>query len=329
MVDTRGIRLEGVVKRFGSTEALRGASFGAAPGRVLGVLGPNGAGKTTAVRILATLIEPDAGQVTVAGYDVVEQPEAVRRALGLTGQFAAVDDVLTGRENLVLFGRLRGLGKREARDRAEHLLGAFDLADSADQRVGTYSGGMRRRLDLAASLVVEPKVLVLDEPTTGLDPRSRMALWEQVRSLRASGLTVLLTTQYLEEADLLADDVVVIDHGRVVAQGSPAELKARVGGVAVEVVVADAARLEEAAAVLEAHGVQPILDRERNGLTASTVGAGRDAWQVLAAVGEGLGRSGIEVEDLGLRRPTLDEVFLALTGSVPDEQPDAAEVVGS
>lgn len=313
-----GVRLEQVVKRFGDVEALRGISFSAAPGQVLGLLGPNGAGKTTAVRILATLIEPDEGRATVAGHDVATEPDAVRRALGLTGQFAAVDDVLTGRENLVLFAQLRGLKRVEARTRAEQLLDAFSLTDAGDQRAATYSGGMRRRLDLATSLVVEPQVLVLDEPTTGLDPRSRIALWDQVRQLRDRGLTVLLTTQYLEEADLLADHVVVIDHGAVVAEGTPAELKSRIGGVALEVVVADPRRLEDVSSAISRHGLHPNLHRDRSAVTAATAGSDTSSWQLLAALGDELGRAGIDVDDLGLRRPTLDDVFLALTGVAPE-----------
>ncbi len=316
--------MDGIVKRFGETEALAGLSFAAEPGTVLGVLGPNGAGKTTAVRILATLIEPDDGRAYVAGNDVSQRPQEVRRALGLTGQFAAVDDVLTGRENLVLFARLRGLRRAEAAERAEELLTALDLSDAADLRVGTYSGGMRRRLDLASSLVVVPEVLVLDEPTTGLDPRSRIALWDQVRALRGHGVTVLLTTQYLEEADLLADHIVVIDHGVVVAHGSPAALKARVGGVAVEVVLADPGQLETTASILARTGLQPSLHRERGAVTASVAGSARSSWELLAGLGRQLTAAEVEVEDLALRRPTLDEVFLALTGEPGPDHHGAA-----
>lgn len=310
-----GVQFDGIAKRFDATDALRGVTFRAEPGSVLGLLGPNGAGKTTAVRVMATLIEPDSGHATVAGHDVVHEPAAVRRALGLTGQFAAVDEVLTGRENLVLFARLCGLNRVEARDRAEALLDTFDLADAGPQRVGSYSGGMRRRLDLAASLVVEPEVLVLDEPTTGLDPRSRTSLWDLVRGLKDRGITVVLTTQYLEEADQLADDIVVIDHGEVVATGTPAELKARVGGVAVQAVATDPSRVDDLADAVRALGLHPSVHVERAAVTASTAGSDRTAWELLAALGAAASTHAIELDDLALRRPTLDEVFLELTGS--------------
>jgi daunorubicin resistance ABC transporter ATP-binding subunit len=310
-----GVVVTGLVTRFGDVVALDGIELRAERGTVLGLLGPNGAGKTTTVRVLSTLLLPDEGSVRVGGHDVVHDPAAVRQLLGLTGQFAAVDDELTGTENLVLFGRLRGLSKADARQRAEELLESFDLVDAAAQRVGTYSGGMRRRLDLAVSLVTEPEVLVLDEPTTGLDPRSRMALWDQVRSLRDRGITILLTTQYLEEADVLADRIVVIDQGRVVAEGTPGELKQRIGGVAVHVTITDPDRLGEVEAILAAEGLQVNVHPESSAASAAAASPSRSGWDLLAAVGESLAAAGIEIEDLGLRRPSLDEVFLALTGS--------------
>jgi ABC-2 type transport system ATP-binding protein len=319
MTDEPAVVAEGLVKRFGATLALDGLDLTLPTGSVLGLLGPNGAGKTTAVRILATLLAADAGSARVVGHDVAAEPEAVREALGLTGQFAAVDDALTGRENLVWFGRLRGLTKPAAVTRADDLLATFDLLDSARARVKTYSGGMRRRLDLAASLVVEPAVLVLDEPTTGLDPRSRIALWEVVTDLRARGVAVLLTTQYLEEADRLADRIAVVDHGRVIAEGTASELKERVGGAAIAVVAADRHDLAAIGEIVEAVvGAEPVVDHDTTRVTAAV----DDGVAALAGVAVGLRDRAIAVADVGLHRPSLDDVFLALTGQPPD-RPDA------
>ncbi|MGF1596940.1 MAG: ATP-binding cassette domain-containing protein [Acidimicrobiales bacterium] len=300
-------------KRYGSVVALDGLDLKVPDGTVLGLLGPNGAGKTTAVSILTTLIIPDAGTATVAGADLASEPELVRQRIGLSGQFAAVDEVLTGRENLVMIGRLYHLGRARARERAGQLLERFDLADAADRSVKGYSGGMRRRLDLAGALVAEPPVLFLDEPTTGLDPRSRIELWAVIRELVTGGSTVLLTTQYLEEADQLADDIVVIDHGRAIAHGTADELKAQVGGARVELVVADAADIERARNVLAAngdgHGEVEVRPAARTLLVGVDDGVGS-----LGRIAGELRHQEIAVTDVGLRRPTLDDVFLTLTG---------------
>ncbi|GGJ83709.1 daunorubicin resistance protein DrrA family ABC transporter ATP-binding protein [Pilimelia anulata] len=312
------IAAEGLVKRFGDTTALDGVDLEVATGTVLGVLGPNGAGKTTAVRILATLLTPDAGRARVAGHDLAAEPHLVRRAIGLTGQYAAVDETLTGAENLLLIGRLLGMSRPDARARGADLLKRFDLADAADRAAKTYSGGMRRRLDLAASLVGSPRLLYLDEPTTGLDPRSRNDLWDIVRTLVADGVTVLLTTQYLEEADQLADDIVVFDHGRVIATGTPAELKARTGARTLSVRPADAADLPTITATLAAldHGAP-----ETSGEVVSVRVESRD---VLPLLVRRLDDAGIAVAELSLRNPSLDEVFLSLTGhrAEPDAEPN-------
>ena len=305
---TLAIRAEGLVKRFGATTALDGVDLAARTGTVLGVLGPNGAGKTTAVRILATLLRPDAGHATVLGHDVVADAHAVRREIALTGQYAAVDEILTGTENLLMIGRLLGLSRRAARQRAAELLERFELADAAGRPAKTYSGGMRRRLDLAASLVGRPRVLYLDEPTTGLDPRARGDLWRMVRQLVADGVTVLLTTQYLEEADQLADEIAVIDHGRVVATGTPAELKARVGGQVLHVRPTRPDDLDRVADVVaDLAGTPPTRQRD---LVVVTV----DDRRLPAAVLARLDALGIELAEAGLRTADLDEVFLALTG---------------
>src|SRR5499427_1869002 len=311
------VRVEGVVKRFGSTVALDGARLEVPAGMVFGLLGPNGAGKTTLVRILATLLAPDAGRAEVFGHDVADEPAAVRELIGLTGQFAAVDELLTGRENLEMFGRLFKLPGEQARRRAGELLERFGLAPAADRPARTYSGGMRRRLDIASSLLTRPRVLFLDEPTTGLDPRSRNEIWAIVRELRRGGTTLLLTTQYLEEADQLADQIAVIDHGRVIAQGTGSELKDRVGGQILEVELVRAAERDHARAVLAGMGCgEPQPDERPDRLTLP---APRHGLQLVEEAAAGLRRAQIGVSDIGLRRPTLDDVFLQLTGAAPSE----------
>lgn len=311
------VRVKGLVKRFGATRALAGVDLEVKQGSVFGLLGPNGAGKTTLVRVLATLLRPDAGHAEVFGHDVVNEADAVRELLGLTGQFAAVDEILTGRENLLMFGRLFGLSRAEAHRRAAELLERFDLADAADRPARTYSGGMRRRLDLASSLLTRPRILFLDEPTTGLDPRSRNEIWAIARELVAEGTTLLLTTQYLEEADQLAQQIAVIDHGRVIAQGTGNELKDRVGGQILEVELTDAAQRERAEKVLAAVGCGDPEPGERP--DQLTLPAPRDGLELVEDAAAELRRAGIGVSDLGLRRPTLDDVFLQLTGAPPQE----------
>ena len=306
------IRATGLVKRYKNTTALAGLDLVVPEGTVLGLLGPNGAGKTTAVRILATLLQPDEGTAEVAGVDVLADPMGVRARIGLSGQYAAVDEHLTGFENLEMVGRLYGMSRQKASVRARGLLERFDLTDAADRPSKTYSGGMRRRLDLAGALVAEPPVLILDEPTTGLDPRSRQQMWTVIRELVSDGTTLLLTTQYLEEADQLADDIVVIDHGQAIARGTADQLKSQTGGERIEVVVADVARLDDAARALTAvaHG-EVQRDPARRSVTAAVEddGAGR-----LMRVLQALREDGVELLDVGLRRPTLDDVFLTLTG---------------
>jgi oleandomycin transport system ATP-binding protein len=300
---------EGLVKRFGATIALDGVDLAAPVGTVLGVLGPNGAGKTTAVRILATLLRADAGRATVAGLDVATQAGQVRRQIGLTGQYASVDEDLTGVENLVLIGRLLDLSRRDARARATHLLGQFDLVEAKDRKAKTYSGGMRRRLDLAASLVGRPAVIYLDEPTTGLDPGKRDDVWQLVRRLVEDGTTVLLTTQYLEEADALADEISVIDHGKVIAHGTPAQLKHVVGGQTLEVRPSDPADLDAVATLLTQVAQRPTESPSRGVLSVPV-----DSDAALTAVVRLLDDAGISVTELSLRLPSLDEAFFALTG---------------
>ena len=304
---TDAIVVEGARKRYGDKQALDGLDLVVESGTVHGVLGPNGAGKTTAVRILATLLRHDEGTVRVAGLDVRTRAGEVRRRIGLLGQHAAVDEELGGRQNLEMFGRLHHLGARRAGARADELLERFGLTDTGRRPVGRYSGGMRRRLDLAASLITEPEVLFLDEPTTGLDPRGRNEVWESVRSLVGGGTTVLLTTQYLEEADQLADRISLVDRGRAVADGTADELKARVGGDRIDVVLRDAGRLDEAAALLPS--AEPAVDRDRRRISAPV----RDRMAALAETVRALEAAGIEAEDIAVRRPTLDEVFLHLT----------------
>jgi len=307
---TLAIKAEGLAKRFGATPALRGIDLEAPTGSVLGLLGPNGSGKTTAVRILTTLLRPDAGRATVGGYDVTRRPMAVRALVGLTGQDATVDGLLTGWENLDLFGNLLGLHAAERRRRAAALLERVDLIEAADRRVKTYSGGMRRRLDLAVSLIGQPRILFLDEPTTGLDPRSRTGIWAVIRELVAEGTTVLLTTQYLEEADQLADRIVVLDHGRVIARGTSDELKTDAGGQVLEVRPAGPDGLEATGqALAELAGGTPVVDPDTR-----LVSVPMDDPGLLAEVVRRLDRAGVRVADLALRRPTLDDVFLRLTG---------------
>ena len=300
-----------LVKNFGKTRALDGFDLEVAPGTVLGLLGPNGAGKTTAVRIFTTLLEPDSGRAEVAGLDCVRDANRLRAQIGLAGQYAAVDELLTGRENLEMVGRLYRLTRARARARAIDLLEQFGLSDAANRPARTYSGGMRRRLDLAASLLVTPPVLLLDEPTTGLDPRSRLSMWDLISELRAGGATLLLTTQYLEEADFLADRIAVIDRGRTIAVGTADELKSQVGGERIELTLARGSDLDAASAALAPHvdGSVRIEAETRHISAAAADGARR-----LADVVRDFDAAGISIEDLAVRRPTLDDVFLALTG---------------
>jgi ABC-2 type transport system ATP-binding protein len=320
-IEQPAIFAEGLTKSFGDVHALRGIDLSVHRGTILGVLGPNGAGKTTTVRILTTLVVPDAGRAQVNGHDVVREAAEVRRSIGLARQNASVEETLTGRENLEFMGRLYHLGKKRARRRAAELLEQFDLAEAADRLAKTYSGGMQRRLDLAASLIRQPGVLILDEPTTGLDPRSRLSMWDTIRSLRAGGTTLLLTTQYLDEADELADEIVVIDRGKVIVTGTAEELKSRVGGDVLEFTVPDRAQVAEAATAVKADGEgEPSIDAE-SGLVSVRVGnRGSDA--LINAV-RALDNAGIQTRGLVLRRPSLDDVFLATTGHAVESQSPA------
>jgi oleandomycin transport system ATP-binding protein len=315
---TSAIEAEGLVRTFGEVRALDGIDMVAREGTVFGLLGPNGAGKTTAIRVLSTLLRPDSGRAVVGGYDVVREPAKVRSVIGLTGQFAAVDELLSGQENLYMIGRLLGMPGSAASARAKELLASFDLTDAASKYVKAYSGGMRRRLDLAASLVGRPRFLYLDEPTTGLDPRSRVELWGMIRALVAQGTTVLLTTQYLEEADRLADEIVVIDHGKVIAAGTPQQLKTRVGGQVLQAQPADPADLPETQKIL-ADFAEDEEGTHSDGLLVSVRINDRSA---LGQAVRRLDEAGIAVDDLSLRRPSLDEVFLAVTGHAAEDDID-------
>jgi ABC-2 type transport system ATP-binding protein len=315
MSETYAIEAEGLVKVFGRTRALDGIDLQVRAGTILGMLGPNGAGKTTTVRVLTTLLRPDLGTARVAGFDVRTEAAQVRREIGLTGQYAALDESLTGRANLIMVGQLCRMSKKQAKQRAAELLDEFDLTDAADRGVKTYSGGMRRRLDLAASLVARPSILFLDEPTTGLDPRSRVVTWDAVRALTATGTTVLLTTQHLDEADQLADLITVVDHGRVIAEGTSAELKAKVGGERVLITVAAQSDLGAARNVLAgiADG-PPQTDPATRTVEAPVDGGARRMPEIVRE----LDAAGVLLDDLGIRRPSLDDVFLTLTGRAAD-----------
>jgi ABC-2 type transport system ATP-binding protein len=311
------VRAEGLVKTFGSTRALDGIDLEIPTGTVLGLLGPNGAGKTTAVRILTTLLRPDSGRAWVAGHDVQAEPDAVRRSIGLSGQYAAVDENLTGFENLYMVGRLYGKNKADARARSRELIGRFQLDEAADRPSKTYSGGMRRRLDLAGALVAEPAVVLLDEPTTGLDPRGRLDTWQVIGELVADGASVLLTTQYMEEADQLADTILVIDHGAVIESGTADQLKARVGGERLQIVVSEPGELEAATRVLaEVGSGEPDVDAHGKQVQVLVDAGPKSLIEALRR----LDTEGVTVLDVGLHRPTLDDVFLSLTGHAAEEE---------
>ena len=324
---TATIEASGIVKRFGKTVALDGLDLVAEPGVILAVLGPNGAGKTTFVRSVATLIKPDAGTLRVFGHDVVREPGAVRQTIGLAGQFAAVEPAMTGRENLEMVARLFGLDRRTARENSTHVLEQMGLTEAADRLVRTYSGGMRRKLDLGASLVGAPRLLLLDEPTTGLDPRSRIDLWDAIRGLVDQGTNVLLTTQYLDEADHLAGQIVIIDHGKTVASGTPAELKQRAGRNVIEVHVRDRENIAEAAKALAecGDGAEPQIDESTRRVSVVVEGGTEQVTRALKP----LEKLGIGLDDVALRQPKLDEVFLALTGQVLEETEEDASVGGA
>ncbi|MBA2489708.1 MAG: ATP-binding cassette domain-containing protein [Chloroflexi bacterium] len=322
MPETNAITAEGLVKVYKSRKsevrALDGLDLIVEEGTVLGLLGPNGAGKTTTVRILATLLRPDAGRATVAGYDVVKEAQELRSVIGLSGQYAAVDENLTGRENLTMFGRLYQLPATEARKRADELLEQFELTDAANRTVKTYSGGMRRRLDLGSALIGRPRLLFLDEPTTGLDPRSRLGMWDVIRRLVREGVTLLLTTQYLEEADALAHTIAVVDHGKIIARGTADELKSQVGGERIEVVVRNSSDMGKAAQLL---GDGHKLDEHTRRITIPSNGGAQRLVQLVRDLDE----ASIPIDDIGLRRPTLDDVFLSLTGHAAEQVPVTEE----
>ena len=323
MTDEYAVSAEGLVKRYGTNTALAGIDLEVPTGTVTAVLGPNGAGKTTAVRILTTLTEADEGRARVAGFDVRTHPKEVRRRIGLTAQDATVDPLLSGRENLVMLGELQQLRRKDAIRRANELLAEFSLEEAADRQTVGYSGGMRRRLDLAATLVARPQVLFLDEPTTGLDPRGRNELWAVLDTLLQGGATILLTTQYLEEAERLADDIIVIDQGRIIARGDARKLKREVGSDQIQIVVVEPGQLGDAARIVaEATGGTPKVDPAARSVTAPTL----DGVQGLVAVAQRLADAHVAVDDLGLHQPTLDEVFLTLTGSpASDDEPETME----
>ena len=318
---TLAVEASGLTKSFGATRAVDGVDLAVQVGHVYGFLGPNGAGKTTTIRMLATLLLPDSGSARVLGHDIVHEANAVRSLVSLTGQLASVDEDLTGRENLVLIGRLLGLSRARAKARASQLLEAFGLADAAGKQVKNYSGGMRRRLDISASLVVTPQIMFLDEPTTGLDPRSRNQVWDIIRALAKQGTTILLTTQYLDEADQLADRIAVIDHGKVIAEGTPGQLKASVGSGSLRVRLIDPARRDDAEGIL-AHALGALIHREPD--PAALLTQISDAERASYALGE-LARAGIAVADFSLGQPSLDEVFLALTGHPAEETPPESD----
>ena len=322
MSDTAAIEADGLIKHYGKTKALNGLDLTIAQGTVYGLLGPNGAGKTTAVRVLATLVRADGGQARVLGRDVTTQAAAVRRMIGLTGQYAALDEYLTGRSNLVMIGELSRLTRKAARRRADELLEQFDLTAAADRAVKTYSGGMRRRLDLAASLIGHPAVLFLDEPTTGLDPSARALMWDIVRQLVADGTTLLLTTQYLDEADQLADRIAVIDGGKVIAEGAPAELKASMGGQRLLITLAERSDASAAAAALRPFTTTSITPNERDGLIEVAVTA---ADGLATEVVRALDAAGVKVNDIAVRSASLDDVFLTLTGHKAEETAEENE----
>ena len=314
------VEAKNLVKKFGDFTAVDGVSFQVPKGSVLGVLGPNGAGKTTCVQMMTTLLTPTSGTATVAGYDVVSQPKQVRRSMGLTAQSATVDELLTGRENLRMIGDLYGLPGKRVKERADELLEKFSLSDAANKIAKSYSGGMRRRLDLAASLVAAPPVLFLDEPTTGLDPHARLELWEVLRTLVREGATLVLTTQYLDEADQLADNIVVIDRGKVIAEGTPLQLKDRSGAASLVVTVSRAEEVEQAEQILRSRVEEVHVDRDARRMTAPSEGV-----SALAAIANAFADAGIELDDIGLQRPSLDDVFLGLTGHRAEDTSNLGE----
>jgi ABC-2 type transport system ATP-binding protein len=312
---TLAIEATGLVKSFGETRAVNGVDLAVRTGSVYGVLGPNGAGKTTTIRMLATLLRPDEGEARVLGHDIVREADAVRSAVSLTGQLASVDEDLSGRENLILLGRLLGLGRNRSKERADELLDAFGLTEAAGRLVKNYSGGMRRRLDISASIVVTPRLMFLDEPTTGLDPRSRNQVWDIIRAMQAGGTTILLCTQYLDEADQLADGIAVIDHGKVIAEGTPGQLKASVGSGALHVRLLDPEQRPEAERIMSRELGTVHLEADPAALSASCADSDRAAESIAE-----LSRSGIRIADFSLGQPSLDEVFLALTGHTAEDQ---------